>query len=199
MCSLLFSTKPINNLSHVNEFLAKRGPDNTNHVIHKNHNYVHNLLSITGAFTIQPLFGDDVAVLFNGEIYNFKEFGDYDNDSKCIAPLYEQYGKRFIEYIDGEYAIVVVDYKNNTILFTSDVFGTKPLFYAINAGSSAFTVVGSGASGFPQITICEFTGNTATPLRNNTQGVGVSASAAVSVAAVAGLHPAGDDRRVRPR
>jgi asparagine synthetase B (glutamine-hydrolysing) len=132
MCSLLFSTKPINNLPHVNEFLVKRGPDNTNHIVHKGHNFVHNLLSITGAFTIQPLFGDDTAVLFNGEIYNFKEFGNYDNDTKCILPLYEQYGKRFIEHLDGEYAIVVVDYKNGIILFTSDVFGTKPLFYAIN-------------------------------------------------------------------
>ena len=90
MCSLLFSTKPINNLAYANEYLAKRGPDKTNYITHKNHHYVHNLLSITGAFTLQPLFGDDIAVLFNGEVYNFKEFGDYDNDSKCIGPLYEQ-------------------------------------------------------------------------------------------------------------
>jgi asparagine synthetase B (glutamine-hydrolysing) len=141
MCSLLFSTKTISNLNETNKFLVKRGPDKTNYVTFKDHHYIHNLLSITGTFTTQPLFNDSetIAVLFNGEIYNFKEFGDYDNDSKCIIPLYEKYGREFVKKLDGEYAIVIVDYKSSTILFTSDIFGTKPLFYSIDGGIGVST------------------------------------------------------------
>lgn len=146
MCSLLFSTKPIRDLNYANQYLSKRGPDNTNHVVLNGHSFVHNLLSITGAFTIQPLTDEsqEVAVLFNGEIYNFKEFGDYDNDTKCIIPLYKKYGKNFVKKLDGEFAIVIIDYKEKLVLFTSDVFGTKPLFYAINGSDIGISTYKSG-------------------------------------------------------
>jgi asparagine synthetase B (glutamine-hydrolysing) len=167
MCSLLFSTKPITNLNESNRYLVKRGPDNTN--VHKINEctFVHNLLSITGAFTIQPLVDEDIAVLFNGEIYNFQQFGNYDNDTKCIIPLYKKYGEEFIKYLDGEYAIVLIDFKNNKIIFTSDVFGTKPLFYAIEDGNVGVSTYRSGLADYKNVKkhianttlICDLKGN----------------------------------------
>ena len=129
MCSLLFSTKKIENFEDVNFYLKFRGPDYTGTLSKNNHTFVHNLLSICGTYTPQPIEQDDIVILFNGEIYNYKEFGDYDNDTKCLIPLYKQYGPEFVKKLDGEYAIVIVDYRKNILFITSDLFKTKPLFY----------------------------------------------------------------------
>jgi asparagine synthetase B (glutamine-hydrolysing) len=142
MCSFLFSTKKINDIDEANYFLKFRGPDSTNVVNVGTHTFVHNLLSITGSFTTQPLCEDGISVLFNGEIYNYNNLvAGIDNDTKCIIPLYKKYGPNFTKYLDGEFAITLVDYINNIIVITSDVFKTKPLYYAIDGndiGSSSY-------------------------------------------------------------
>lgn len=170
MCSLLFSTKPINPFDDANKYIKKRGPDNTNFIEFNSHFYVHNLLSITGAFTIQPIISENIAVLFNGEIYNFKEFGDYDNDTKCIIPLYKKHGSEFIKKLDGEYAIILVDYNKKIIIATTDVFGTKPLFYSIENNNVGFSTYKSGLINYSVVKkakanttmICDFSGNNLT-------------------------------------
>ena len=96
--------------------------------------YIHNLLSITGTFTPQPLIDGNICILFNGEIYNFKDLGDFDNDTKCIIPLYKKYGPSFTQHLDGEFAITLVDYDKDIVVISSDIFKTKPLFYAIEDG-----------------------------------------------------------------
>ena len=56
--------------------MVRRGPDATNRVTgERGFEYVHNLLSMTGAgLTLQPFVSADGkrVALFNGEIYNFK-------------------------------------------------------------------------------------------------------------------------------
>jgi asparagine synthetase B (glutamine-hydrolysing) len=141
MCSLMFSTKIPENIPYVNEFMSKRGPDKVNSIVLNGHFFLHNLLSITGSFTVQPLSSEDgnIVCLFNGEIYNFKDFGDYDNDAKCIIPLYKKYGKEFIKKLDGEFAIVIVDYSEKIIIVTTDTFGTKPLWLSTIDGFGVST------------------------------------------------------------
>ena len=57
-----------------NYFNRWRGPDATNIAGAHGWTFVHNLLSMTGAFTLQPFLSADgmVACLFNGEIYNYR-------------------------------------------------------------------------------------------------------------------------------
>jgi asparagine synthetase B (glutamine-hydrolysing) len=132
MCSFLFSTKiKYNNIDDLNFYLKFRGPDYTHQNTFNNHLFIHNLLSLTGKFTKQPFVKDDIVLLYNGEIYNHNEFGDYDSDGQCLIPLYEKYGDDFVKKIDGEFAIFLIDYKNNKIIISSDIFKTKPLFFAI--------------------------------------------------------------------
>lgn len=134
MCSFHFSTiKPvqIDGDDGINFYLKKRGPDATNIVYNKNHTFIHNLLSLTGAFTVQPLIEDDIYVLFNGELYNYLDFGKFDNDTKCIIAAYNKWGIEFPRYLDGEFAITLVDYKKQIILVTSDVFACKPIWISI--------------------------------------------------------------------
>ena len=132
MCSFLFSTKPYeNDINELNYYLKFRGPDHTE-VRHLNkHLFLHNLLSITGTFTPQPYVEEDLVLLYNGEIYNFKTFGDYKTDGECLIPLYKEHGAAFTKQLDGEFALCLVDYKKQIIIVSSDVFKTKPLFYGV--------------------------------------------------------------------
>ncbi len=132
MCSILFSTKKIDDLERVNFFNKFRGPDNTNHEIINGHSFVHNLLSITGDFTIQPFKKKNIVAIYNGELYNSNLFGDYKSDGECIIDAYLKHGIEFTKELDGEFAIVLVDYDKNICLISSDTFKTKPIFYSLD-------------------------------------------------------------------
>lgn len=130
MCSIFGINKNLskNEIDLLNIKLKLRGPDATNIIQYEGYTFLHNLLSITGKKTLQPFFDQDVVCLFNGQIYNYLSFGNYDSDGCCIIDLYKKHGKDFAKMLDGEYAIVICDFKNNEIILTTDLFATKPLY-----------------------------------------------------------------------
>ena len=133
MCSILFSNKYNNktDLNDVNFYNQFRGPDNTT-VSHDEVNnllFIHNLLSITGDFTKQPFIKDNIVCLYNGEIYNYKNFGNYNSDGECLINLYQKYGNKFTTKLDGEFSIILLDIQKDILIISSDIFRTKPLFY----------------------------------------------------------------------
>jgi len=134
MCSFLVFNFVITYLDFVNFYLKFRGPDHTNHIIYNNFTFVHNLLHLTGEKTIQPFIDkeNDIVCLFNGEIYNFKEFGNYKSDGCCLLDVYKKYGDNFVKKLDGEFALVLFDFKKEIFIISTDVFATKPLWYTIN-------------------------------------------------------------------
>ena len=75
----------------------------------------------------------------NGEVYNYAELGNYSSDVYAIIESYKKYGFNFIEHLDGEFAIVIFDSKKNIILFATDLFGTKPLYYSQENGKFGFS------------------------------------------------------------
>lgn len=142
MCSFIFcrSRTPITNdqLEVANRFSRLRGPDHTKIVRlqEKKDIYItmlHNLLDISGAAAEQPVTlnsdGTEYYALFNGEIYNFKEFGSYKSDTACILPGWLQYGNEFPEKLAGEYAIVIYNRRKQTLNILVDQFLTKPLYF----------------------------------------------------------------------
>ena len=133
MCGILFTNKEIMDLQTVIKFLKNRGPDHTEHKIINEYNFVHVLLSMTGKdLTIQPFVYDNIIIMFNGEIYNYKDFGDFNSDGECIIKCYKKYSHNFARYLDGEFAIVLVDFNTNELFYSTDVFSTKPLWCAID-------------------------------------------------------------------
>mmetsp|Transcript_24970 Transcript_24970/g.39209 ORF Transcript_24970/g.39209 Transcript_24970/m.39209 type:complete len:948 (-) Transcript_24970:402-3245(-) len=127
-------------LATANYYNRFRGPDATNVDYIQGWTFLHNLLSMTGQFTLQPFVSTskDIAVLFNGEIYNYRELASrlaghedaYQSDGLALLPAYKRWGTSFVEYLQGEFAIVLVDFSKGVVLVSTDAFGTKPLWYA---------------------------------------------------------------------
>ena len=118
-------------LSGSNSFCQRRGPDLTNTRIVNGIEFLHNLLHITGNLTPQPFVKDDVVCVFNGEIYNFKSFGNYTTDGECLIDLYNNVGDGFVSQLDGEFAICLIDFKKQNLIIAVDTFACKPLWYEI--------------------------------------------------------------------
>jgi asparagine synthetase B (glutamine-hydrolysing) len=152
MCSFLFartsSVLSDATLADANRLARHRGPDRTN--VHRlvgrtGHQItlLHNLLDMSGNAFPQPVTDpafDRIYGLFNGEIYNFRSFGDFHSDTQCLLPAAQKFGRYLPRHLDGEFAAVIYDaYKDHLSLFT-DPFMTKPMFIGRRSGSSDFAV-----------------------------------------------------------
>jgi asparagine synthetase B (glutamine-hydrolysing) len=139
MCSFLFTDVDVNDFDYTNHYMRFRGPDATNSIQVNEYTIAHNILSITGEFTPQPFVDhdDEIVCVYNGQIYNYDDFGDFGSDGECIIPTYKKFGERAFVTLDGEFAIVLADFKNNRLHLVTDPFATKPLWYGIEAGRIA--------------------------------------------------------------
>lgn len=146
MCGIagIFDTTKHDNKRLVKRMLRTmkhRGPDGQ---AYKYHDFVSlglvrlSMNSIKTPTRVYSNTKNDILCVLNGEIYNHldlrKKMGlntvpdkNY-NDADIIIPMYEKYGKNFIKYLDGMFAIAIVD-KDKLLLF-SDKFGIKPLYYS---------------------------------------------------------------------
>jgi len=110
-----------------NSRIRLRGQDHTNHITIGGLTFVHNLLHVTGRFTPQPFVDlrNQIVCLFNGELYNQPFLR---SDGECLIPLYLEHGPTFASRLDGEFAIALYDFRKNLAVFTTDPFGSKPLY-----------------------------------------------------------------------
>ncbi len=129
-------------LEQANQALHHRGPDDSQIFCHQNIGLGYNRLSIVDiAGGQQPFFNEDRSVILicNGEIYNYRSLRDsliakghtFNSHSDCevILHLYEENREGYVEQLEGMFAFVLVDLKNETIDLCRDRFGMKPLFY----------------------------------------------------------------------
>ncbi len=90
----------------------------------------------------QPIFNEDgsIAVVMNGEIYNFKAlrsdlirrghtFGTR-CDTEVLVHMYEEYGERLVERLRGMFAFAIWDGRRRQLLLARDRVGKKPLLVA---------------------------------------------------------------------
>ena len=129
------------NLEKAAKSILHRGPDSTTFFSTKNLSLAFNRLSIIDKKkrSNQPFIFDDVTVFANGEIFNYVELIDKNPDFKAkttsdieIIPfLYKKYGINFLNYLNGMFAIVLIDKKKQTSYLIRDRYGEKPIFYTI--------------------------------------------------------------------
>jgi asparagine synthetase B (glutamine-hydrolysing) len=105
--------------------VKRRGPDFRNTLRVDGFVFTHYLLHITGEATPQPFVSDDIVCVYNGEIYNH---AFHKSDGEVLIPLYQKYGVDFPSVLDGEFAIALYDFKKRVAVFSTDPFGTKPLW-----------------------------------------------------------------------
>eukprot|EP00747_Dinoflagellata_sp_TGD_P017252 gnl/TRDRNA2_/TRDRNA2_125698_c0_seq1.p1 gnl/TRDRNA2_/TRDRNA2_125698_c0~~gnl/TRDRNA2_/TRDRNA2_125698_c0_seq1.p1 ORF type:complete len:710 (+),score=72.37 gnl/TRDRNA2_/TRDRNA2_125698_c0_seq1:400-2529(+) len=141
MCSFLITSWAVMNLTAVNFFLQRRGPDVTETVQHGPFTFVHNLLHMTGERVHQPFVDGDAMAVYNGEIYNsrqvpedYPERHSYRSDGECILPAYRHLGPTFPRVLDGEWALALIDFAASVAVLSTDVFSTKPLWYSLHEG-----------------------------------------------------------------
>jgi len=91
----------------------------------------------------QPVFNEDgtVAIVFNGEIFNFQELRQQlldrghrlstHSDTEVIVHLYEDLGEDCVHKLRGMFAFAIYDEKKRRLLLARDRLGKKPLHYAV--------------------------------------------------------------------
>lgn len=132
--------------------LRHRGPDAEGLLLDGRLGLGHTRLSIidTSAAANQPLFNEDgsVAVVFNGEIYNFQELAGRlserghhfktRSDTEVLVHAWEEYGRACLGQLRGMFAFAIYDQKACKLFLARDRMGKKPLFYALTSKGLAF-------------------------------------------------------------
>jgi asparagine synthase (glutamine-hydrolysing) len=138
-------------VSRMSDAIAHRGPDGSGLHFDREVGLGHRRLSIIdlegGG---QPIFNEDstVAVVFNGEIYNFVElrveleaaghtFRTH-SDTEVIVHAYEQWGPACVERFNGMFAFALWDVRNRKLFLARDHLGVKPLYYHQSSTRLAF-------------------------------------------------------------
>jgi len=152
MCGIcgFFNPKQINSkinsaklLKSMTDSITHRGPDGDGFFINKQVALGMRRLAIIDLQTgDQPQFNEDnqIVVVFNGEIYNFKEIREQlkrnghtfltQSDTEIITHLYEDEGDNFVHQLNGMFAIALFDQRKQKLLLVRDRLGIKPLHYA---------------------------------------------------------------------
>ncbi|MFM8460313.1 MAG: asparagine synthase (glutamine-hydrolyzing), partial [Chthoniobacterales bacterium] len=82
----------------------------------------------------------DAVLVFNGEIYNYRELGrpDAESDTAVLLELLEREGAQCLPKLAGMFAFAFYRPTTGEALLARDAFGMKPLYYRIDGDSLAF-------------------------------------------------------------
>ena len=142
MCGIcgIYNEKNLRSVNDMLESIRHRGPDSFETVLFGNHSLGECGLNIVSTKEdVLPLIDREnkIALLFNGEIYNYREIKQElkkdgylfssNTDAEIIIPLYKKYKKDFVKHLKGMFAIAIID--QGRILLARDKFGIKPLYY----------------------------------------------------------------------
>ena len=96
------------------------------------------IIDVAGGHQPVSSAGGRIQVVFNGEIYNFRELRreletrgyvfQSHSDSEVIAHAYAEYGTACFERLRGMFAIAVVDQDSRRLVLARDRIGKKPLY-----------------------------------------------------------------------
>jgi asparagine synthase (glutamine-hydrolysing) len=130
--------------------LRHRGPDDRGIYLDTNVSLGHTRLSIIDLSPKghQPMESQDLVLIYNGEIYNFKELRkqleskgyrfNSGTDTEVLLYSYHFWGPACAEKFDGMWAFCIYDKKKNTLFLSRDRFGIKPLYYYFDSDRFIF-------------------------------------------------------------
>ncbi len=139
-------------LARMTQVIAHRGPDGCGLHREPGLGLGHRRLAVIDrAGSAQPMLTPDrqLALVFNGEIYNFRELRAElqalgvrfrtDGDTEVLLHGWRRYGERFLPRLEGMFAFAIWDARQQTLVLARDRFGKKPMHYAaLDDGTLAF-------------------------------------------------------------
>lgn len=127
-------------LKQMTDRIAHRGPDSEGFYVKGNVALGQRRLSIIDIEGgRQPMFNkeESLVVVFNGEIYNYKELKeelqDYPFQTECDTEIllagYEKWGQELPKHLRGMFAFAIYDIVEQKLFCARDHFGIKPFYY----------------------------------------------------------------------
>ena len=138
-------------LTKLMDSIASRGNDSKGTYKEKNIFLGHHRLSIidTSDKSNQPMKINDLVIIFNGVIYNYKKLRknlitkghvfNSSGDTEVIIRLYIEYGSECVNYLDGVFSFAIYDTKKNNLFLARDRIGIKPLYYTLENNEFRFS------------------------------------------------------------
>ena len=146
-------SRPVSDLllREMNRTMVHRGPNDEGYHVDGLAGLAMRRLSIIDLETgRQPLSNEDnsIWIVFNGEIYNFKELRAglikkghifrTVSDTEVIVHLYEECGDDCVTFLNGMFAFAIWDSNKKQVFVARDRLGIKPLFYCFDAHRNFF-------------------------------------------------------------
>jgi len=138
MCGILGTNFKSSNFNEALQLLINRGPDFNKSLTIEDKQFGHTRLSIIDLDeeANQPMVFDDILIVFNGEIYNYKELIKVEklscktsSDTEVLIRLYQKYGIDFLHKLNGMFSFCIYDMKKQKYFCARDRYGKKPFFY----------------------------------------------------------------------
>lgn len=140
-------------LKKMNNLIVHRGPDSEGLFFKDNVGLGFRRLSIIDLSdqANQPMVKEElgVAIVFNGEIYNYVEIKqklivlghkfNTESDTEVIINAYKEYGEECVHHFNGMWAFVIYDYEFKKLFCSRDRFGVKPFYFCIDRGVLFFS------------------------------------------------------------
>jgi len=128
--------------------LNNRGPDFKNSIKLGQKEFGHTRLAIIDLSyeANQPMIFDNLILVFNGEIYNYKELIFEEGleckthcDSEVIIRLYQKFGENFLNKLNGMFSFCIYDINKDKYFCARDRYGKKPFFYYFEQNKFIFS------------------------------------------------------------
>ena len=136
------------------ERIAHRGPDAGGVWTHENDQVSmhlgHRRLSIIdlSAAADQPMIKDNLVMVYNGELYNYKELRHElaghgvrfvtNSDTEVVVEAWRRWGPGALRKFRGMFAFALADTHTGELFLARDPLGIKPLFYLQRGGGALF-------------------------------------------------------------
>lgn len=133
-----------NVLATMTNTITYRGPDSAGYFLKENVGLGFrrlSLIDLEGGH--QPLYNEDESIVLvcNGEIFNYLELKEIlikkghrfrtNTDVEVLIHLYEEYGVKFLDKLNGQFAFVLYDSQEQKLILARDPMGICPLFYTV--------------------------------------------------------------------
>lgn len=149
-----------------NKIQSHRGPDHQATWSDDHISLAHQRLSIIDLSERgnQPLQKDSLLIVFNGEIYNYKELRKEleevdeiefksDSDTEVVLEYYRLHKESCLDKMIGMFAFAIYDTESKSLFIARDHLGIKPLFYFFDGKSFAFSSELKTLVEIPEITL----------------------------------------------